>query len=570
MGIQSASYTKSDLIASFLADRQVPAVFELSGGMIAFLTDAIARLAKTPIINMRHEQAAGFAAEGATRISGLSAVAMGTSGPGATNLITAIASSYFDSVPTIFITGQVNQRELKKSDSQRQNGFQEFNVIQAVKEITKYAAVFDSNTDVLAELKKAWSLAHAGRPGPVLLDIPIDVQQEIISREELDLHHPIFPIEEAFDKTSDDLSIGQLVTLIGKSRRPVFLLGGGIRTSQMTDLTRKIIENWKIPAVYSLMGVDVLDSSSQYRVGMIGSYGNRWANRTIARSDLIIALGTRLDIRQTGSDPDAFTKDKIIFRVDVDQAEIKGRVRADISVETSLQVFLTKLSNLQVHFDYSEWLAEITSERGVFPQRLEQPESVAFNPSDIMQWISSFSSTTNGYLVDVGQHQMWAAQSLAIESHQRFITSGGLGAMGYALPAAIGAAVVSKGRWIVIAGDGCSQLSIAELQTIFHYNIPITLCVINNGQHGMVAQFQETNLDGRYTSTREGYSAPDFCRVAHAFGIESLKLQNVDDLSQAEKKISTWDKGPLLLEFIVSLEAKALPKMGMGTSIQDL
>jgi acetolactate synthase-1/2/3 large subunit len=223
-----------------------------------------------------------------------------------------------------------------------------------------------------------------------------------------------------------------------------------------------------------------------------------------------------------------------------------------------------------VHFDYSDWLEEITSERHVFPQRLEQPESVTFNPSDIMQWISSFSSTTNGYLVDVGQHQMWAAQSLSIESHQRFITSGGLGAMGYALPAAIGAAVVSKGRWIVIAGDGCSQLSIAELQTIFHYNIPITLCIINNGQHGMVAQFQETNLDGRYTSTREGYSAPDFCRVAHAFGIESLKLQNADDLSQAEKKISTWDKGPLLLEFIVSLEAKALPKMGMGTSIQDL
>ena len=566
MEIQESSFTKSDLMAVFFAENRVPAVFELSGGMIAFLTDAIARYSKTPIVNMRHEQAAGFAAEGATRITGRSAVAMGTSGPGATNLITAIASSYFDSVPTIFITGQVNQKEIKKSEAQRQNGFQEFNIITAVKEITKYAVVFDSNTDVLAELKKAWMLARSGRPGPVLLDIPIDVQQEIVAKEVLDLYLSGTSLAEEVG----DLRIGHLTDLMRKSKRPVFLLGGGIRASQMTDMTRNLIEKWRIPVVHSLMAVDVLDSSSPYRIGMLGSYGNRWANRTIARSDLIIALGTRLDIRQTGSDITAFLDEKVIYRVDVDQAEINGRISADVSVETSLQVFLSELLKVDVSFDYSEWLAEISADKAAYPQRLEQSESIVFNPSDIMQWISSVFSGADGYVVDVGQHQMWAAQSLEINSQQRFITSGGLGAMGFALPAAIGAAIASKSRWIVIAGDGCTQLSIAELQTIYHYNLPITLCVFNNGQHGMVAQFQEANMNGRYISTREGYSAPDFTRLAEAFGIEAHRLQSVSDLKDAEGLISGREKGPLVLEFTISLEAKALPKMGIGTSIQDL
>ena len=285
---------------------------------------------------------------------------------------------------------------------------------------------------------------------------------------------------------------------------------------------------------------------------------------------MIIALGTRLDIRQTGADLAAFTKDKKIFRVDVDQSEISGRLSADFSVESSLQIFLTEIAKLDVTFDYSEWLSEIYAEKANFPQRLEQSENITFNPSDIMEWISSLSSKSMGYVVDVGQHQMWAAQSLVIELKQRFMTSGGLGAMGFALPAAIGAAVATTGRWIVIAGDGCSQLSIAEFQTLLHYNLPITLCIINNGQHGMVAQFQETNLDGRYISTREGYSAPDFTKIANAFGIKSLRFQNLGDLEKAQNFVSAWNSGPLVLEFMVSPEAKALPKMGMGTSIQDL
>ena len=566
MNDQFSIFTKSDLVAAFFAECGVPAVFELSGGMIAFLTDAIARFGKTPIISTRHEQAAGFAAEGATRITGRSAVAMATSGPGATNLITAIASSYFDSVPTIFITGQVNQSELKKSIFQRQNGFQELDIVQAVKGISKYSVAINSDTNLLDELKKAWTIAHEGRPGPVLIDIPIDVQQELI---------PLSAWKHSLDRESShqkprNFRIDELTKLIQTSEKPIFLLGGGIRASQKTELLREIIDNWKIPAVHSLMGIDVLDSSSPYRIGMIGSYGNRWANRAIAKADLIIALGTRLDVRQTGSDPAEFIRDKKIFRVDVDEFELSGRVNADISVEADLHSFIMALSEIKLEVDRSDWLVSIQKEALSFPQRAEQPSELDFNPDDIMKWLSFLPSKISGYIVDVGQHQMWAAQSLKIHGDQRFITSGGLGSMGFALPAAIGAAVSAPGRWIAIAGDGCSQLSIAELQTIRQLNLPITLCILNNNQHGMVAQFQETNMDGRYTATRDGYSAPNFCKVATAFGIESRVIRNTQDLEDVTEFVSKWNSGPLVLEFIISISAKALPKMGLGSSIQDL
>lgn len=562
----SMPFTKSDLVASFISRHKVPAVFELSGGMIAFLTDAIARRGETPIVSTRHEQAAGFAAEGATRVTGRSAVAMATSGPGATNLITAIASSYFDSVPTVFITGQVNQKELKKSAFQRQNGFQEFDIVQTVKGITKYAVAVNSNTDLLGELQRAWAIAHEGRPGPVLLDIPIDVQQESTS--------PISDKDNfearVISKHTGNHRIDELLKMAKSSKKPIFLLGGGIRSSQATETLREIVGNWKIPAVHSLMGTDVLESTNPYRIGMIGSYGNRWANRAIANSDFVIALGTRLDVRQTGPDSSQFVTGKKIFRVDVDPFELCGRVVADVSVEVNLQSFLVNLSKTSPKIDTSDWLTSIREDALSLPQRDEQPVEVAFNPDEIMRWLSTLGADISGYVVDVGQHQMWAAQSLQLQGNQRFLTSGGLGSMGFALPAAIGAAIAAPGRWMVIAGDGCTQLSIAELQTIRQLNLPITLCVMNNLQHGMVAQFQESNMQGRFTSTRDGYSVPDFCKVARAFGIESRFIGKSEDLREVADFVTNWDSGPLVLEFIIPMSAKALPKMDSGTSIQDL
>jgi acetolactate synthase-1/2/3 large subunit len=558
--------TKADFFAHFLADKNVNAVFQLSGGMIAFLADSIERLGKSTLINNRHEQASGFAAEGYARVEGQAAVAMGTSGPGATNLITAIGSCFFDSVPALFVTGQVNQLELRLNPKQRQNGFQELDVVSIVKPIVKYAIRITSETDLQLELEKAWQIAHDGRPGPVLIDIPIDVQQERINfytRAEA-------PI--SVTKSSDDVekSVANLFELLKSSKRPLILAGGGIRTSKATDIFREMVKKLKIPVVQSLMGIDSLDFYSEFRAGMIGSYGNSWANDAISKSDLLICIGTRLDVRQTGTDQVDFVDGKVLFRIDLDPNELDGRIKTKFAWNVDLFEFITEVNKHGQNLDYSHLMTEIYETKIAKPQESEQYSGLQINPSLLLEAISKVFSNSNGYIVDVGQHQMWAAQSLQIGLNQRFITSGGMGAMGFALPAAIGAAVASTGHWIVIAGDGCTQLSIAEFQTLAAHNFPITLCVINNNQHGMVAQFQETNMEGRFIGTREGYSAPDFCSVASAFGIPGRKYSTISAFEEDYEFIASHSSGPLLLEFIVPNEAKALPKMGSKNLSSDL
>lgn len=556
----------ADYIASFLSLRQVPAVFELSGGMIAFLTDAIYRDGRMQIINVRHEQAAGFAAEGASRISGIPSVALATSGPGATNLVTAIGSAYFDSTPIIFITGQVNQAELKISKEQRQNGFQELDIVQVVKGVTKHAIQVRNVEDLVSELERAWNLSVEGRPGPVLIDIPIDVQQMKVRMSPKILETPSRSTQESI--SIDDLA--SAIEIIAKSEHPLILAGGGIRTSGATAKFREFAERAGIPVVYSLMGCDSLSSESKLRVGLIGSYGNRWANKALFQADTLLVLGSRLDVRQTGNSVSDFVNGKNIIRVDIDDYELDGRVKANINFKCSLSAFLEAESIKDLNVDSTPFLSLIASWKTEFPAEAEQIGKLALNPNSLMQWISKTFAVSNGYLVDVGQHQMWAAQSLHLGPEQRFITSGGMGAMGFSIPAAIGAATVKNGRWVVIAGDGCTQLAIAELQTLKHYGFPIAVCVINNYQLGMVAQFQEENMDSRFVATREGYSTPDFTKVAHAFGIPAMRIESLDDLHVAEEFVAKWETGPILIEIVVSNEAKALPKLNRTASLGDL
>jgi len=550
---KSKQITKAEFIAQYIAERNVPAVFTLSGGMIAFIVDAIYQLGVTPIVGMRHEQAAGFAAETCTRISKIPSVALATSGPGATNLITAIASSFFDSVPTIYITGQVNQSEIKKSKLQRQNGFQELNIIEAVKGITKSAILVNSKTDLNSALNKAWETATTGRPGPVLIDIPIDVQQETYVSVELKSFHKN-------NKKDYKKDIEKLSELISKYERPLVLAGGGLVTANVTNEFRNLIEKLNLPVVHTLMAVDSLSSSSRHRIGMIGSYGNKEANYALRKSDLLICLGSRLDVRQIGSDIDQFKNNKYIYRVDIDEFELNGRVNAKKNIQINLKDFI---SSWLKHYRISKtnkWIEEIYDYRRDNPQQEEQDEGLIWGPNDALLQISKLCKEAEGFIVDVGQHQMWAAQSVELTDKQRFITSGGLGAMGFAMPSAIGACFAKKGNWIVIAGDGCTQLSIAEIQTIKEHNLPIVIFVINNNQHGMVAQFQETNLENRLVLTREGYSTPDFQNLADAFGIASYKASTSTELNEISNKLNGIVNGPMLIEITLSNNAKALPK----------
>jgi len=563
--MMTSEITVADYFAQFLADKGVPAVYELSGGMIAFLTDSIYCLGKTRIVNTRHEQAAGFAAEAASRVSGIPNVAMGTSGPGATNLITAIGSAYFDSTPTIFITGQVHTLEIRSNPLQRQNGFQELDVISATKAITKYSYQVLEPQDFPDILNEAWSIAISGRPGPVLIDIPIDVQQKPFKTPAANSK------QQEETSTYNKANYDPLRKALKIAKSPLILAGGGIRSSGTIKEFVEFIEKTQIPVVHTLMGKDVLPTSHPLNLGFIGSYGNRWANRALSRSDLLIVLGSRLDVRQTGSDLADFTKNKFIVRVDVDTAELNGRVSANLNFPLELKYFFMDMEKEVIPvFDSTHSIISTESERSRFTSESEQEISLELSPDVCIKWISRMSSGVAGFCVDVGQHQMWAAQSIEIMAGQRFLTSGGMGAMGFSVPAAVGAATATSDRWFTITGDGCMQLSSSELQTIAHYKLPITIFILNNHQHGMVAQFQEENMDSRYVSTRIGYSSPDFCAIGKAYGITSLKVQKLSDFPSVEKMILSMPNEPLIVEIIIDNQAKALPKIDRLTKLSDL
>lgn len=548
--------TLADCIAIFIAEKNTPAVFQLSGGMIAFLIDAIGRLGRTPIINTRHEQAAGFAAEGSARISGIPGFAMGTSGPGATNLLTPIASSYFDSIPVVYITGQVNQKELRTNLSQRQNGFQELDICEMAKSITKKVYKPQTALEVLLALNEGWLLCLEGRQGPVLIDIPINLQQEIMVNE--------YPLEavtpKKFELSKEVLS--EFEKLLFSAKYPLLLIGGGVRLSGATKLLTEFINKTGIPYVSTLLGLDSISHTSDKYLGFIGSYGNRWGNTAVKQSDLLIAIGTRLDVRQTGNNIFEFIEGKKIVRVDIDDHELSGRISSNLTIKSDITAFLKAVMGIEYTTDSSFYISGIHEIKKNYPQALEQPDDLRLNPSTLMGYLGELFSESSGFIVDVGQHQMWAAQSIQLGDNQRFLTSGGLGAMGFALPASIGAAVAKPSRWVTITGDGCLQLSSAELQTIVQYDLPIAVCVINNGQHGMVAQFQEENMDGRLTGTREGFSNPNFQELARAYGFtKMMKIESMANIEELKQLVGRVNNDPIFLEFVIDSQAKALPKM---------
>jgi acetolactate synthase-1/2/3 large subunit len=560
-----AEVTVADYFAAYISEKGVSTIYELSGGMIAFLSDAIYRYGKTKIINTRHEQSAGFSAEAATRVTGIPNVAMATSGPGATNLITAIASSYFDSSPTIFITGQVHSQELRKNNTQRQNGFQELDIVQATNGLTKFAAQVKAPQDFPELLNRAWKIALEGRPGPVLIDIPIDIQQMACKDSFPKPEHVVLASE------SDSSSFDRLKMELSLAKRPLVLAGGGIRTSNTLSEFHNFIERLNIPVVQTLMGKDSLTTAHPLNLGFIGSYGNRWANRALSRSDFLLVLGSRLDERQTGGDIHDFTKQKFIARVDIDPNELSGRVSANLDFLLGLKEFFQLSEKVAFpKLEVSHVLNDVATDRSNFTSKSEQQTEMKISPDECIKWISRVSSSAEGFCVDVGQHQMWAVQSIELMGKQRFITSGGMGAMGFSIPAAIGATCASSGRWVTITGDGCMQLSISELQTIFHYKLPITMFVLNNRQHGMVAQFQDENLEARHVATRIGYSTPDFCAVAKAYGIDAYKVNEISDFKYVEAKITARPTSPILVEIEIQDTAKALPKIDRFTKLSQL
>jgi len=556
----------ADFVADYLHRQGVSCVYEVIGGMITRLVDAIHQQGQIRLISVHHEQAAAFAADAMGRLTGIPGVAMGTSGPGATNLLTGIGSCYFDSVPAIFITGQVNQNEQKGNRPTRQLGFQETDIVAIAKPITKAAWQINDPDQVPHLFQQAFQLATSGRPGPVLLDIPMDVQGS-----EINTTQPGTSAVEQLSAVSEEV-FNDVLRALSVAERPLILVGGGVRSAGAIPLLRQLVDVVQVPVVNSLIAIDALPYRHPLRVGLIGTYGNRWVNLAVGRSDLILVLGSRLDIRQTGAAVSAFKAGRVVYHVDIDEGEINNRLQGCKPIVAHLRPFLTclvKAASMRQWQDRTDWISEIQGLREKWPDTHEV-QVPGINPNALMHELSRISKPAAVFVVDVGNHQMWAAQSLELNDHQRFITSGGMGAMGFALPAAMGASLAIGMPVVMIAGDGGMQINIQELQTIAHHRLPIKIVVLNNHSLGMVRQFQQSYFQERYPATCWGYSAPDFSKVAGAYRIESLSVSDNRSLPAALEKMWIKPQEPFLLQIYIDVSANAYPKIAFGHPMTEM
>ena len=550
------------LFAQKLADEHVKRVYLMIGGAITYIADAIHKLNYTKTVCVHHEQAAAFAAEAEGRLSDAPGIAIATSGPGATNLVTGIASCYFDSVPAIFITGQISTADCCRSAGVRQLGFQETSIIDVVKPITKYCVQVKNAEQAVQSLDYAFHIARNGRPGPVLIDLPMDVQLQ---------PGPDHIAAQAFNEGSvpsvleDDPSLEQLFSLLSEAKRPVVMIGGGVRAARCADQLGQFLERLQLPAVSSLMGLDALPGDHPLRLGFIGMFGNRWANWALAKADFVLVLGSRLSANQTGANIPAFLTGKTLYRVDCDKGELSARVKAQHCVTADLSAFLkaalgatAKQKGLPLSTD--NWLAAIRKVQRLSDD-VSELKTEGINPNWFMRELSAASPLAAAFVSDVGNNQLWAAQSLRTRAGQRILNSCGLGAMGFALPAAMGAAFATGKPVVSICGDGGCLVNVQELQTIARNRLPVKIVVLNNQVLGLVRLYQDNFLGGRLVASQWGYDAPDFVSLAQAFKIPASSVDSKEAVSKGLADLWRDPQRPYLLEVTIPHDTPVAPNM---------
>jgi acetolactate synthase-1/2/3 large subunit len=558
-----SDFTVAKYLSFFLQEKGIDSVFQLSGGMITQLIDAISIDNRTTVHSLFHEQSCAFAVSAFGRINKTPSVAFATSGPGATNLITGIGDCYYDSIPAIFITGQVNTFELKGISNIRQLGFQETDIVSMVKPITKMAIQLNENHNLPELLENLYQTSVSGRPGPVLLDIPMNLQRAMVQLP-----------SQTTRKTTENpriIDISAVIELLQSSKKPLIWAGNGIHTSNSEAEFNEFINITQIPSVLTLHGVDLLPHENPWRVGMIGSYGNRWANKCVKEADTILFLGARIDIRQTGANLEIF-EGKNTIRIDCDIAELNNRVSANLMLNASVKSFLNSYLQINPRLNIdSTWISDIQKLKNEFPVEKEiklEPNEVG--PFEILRSISRVNKSNTIYTVDVGAHQMWAAQSLEFKPLDRFLTSGGMGAMGFSIPAAIGAIIARpKTPVVVIVGDGSFQMNIQELQYISNQKLNIKILVINNECLGMIRQFQDSYMNGRYFGTKWGYSVPNICSVTNAYGIDAKSATEFLNTDLAAQWLLDG-QAPKLLEFKMRSNIDVFPKIAFGQTMDKM
>ena len=543
----------SDYIVSFFENQGIGHIFGYIGGMITHLVDSIDKNANVQFIQTYHEQTAAIAAEGYALESGKFGVAICTSGPGVTNMMTGIADAYFGNIPTIFISGQVTTFEYKYDKPIRQQGFQEMEVVNVVKPITKYAVLLDKAEDIRYELEKAVYIATTGRKGPVVIDLPMNISRAEINPNELRSFIPDVEPEYSFN-------LDEVKSLIQSAKRPMLLLGGGAigADKEITEFLSQ--SNW--PVVTSLMGRGATDETYDNYVGMVGSYGNRCANMTIAKADLLIALGSRLDTRQTGAMYQEFVKEGKIIHVDIDANELEcHRLDNRVKCNTSVIDFLNQVNSAFIKYaDYSSWNKWVNYVKEQYSQDNEINRFVENkSPYRFLQALNDVTKEDDIITVDVGQNEMWGAQTVRLKKSQKFVCSGGLAPMGFSMPVAIGMAFSNpKKRIYCINGDGGFHMALQSLLVISQYNLNIKVIVMNNESLGMITQFQHLyfndNMAG--TTAKGGYLVPNMEAVAHSVGFPYYHMSE----NNMDKSVLSSD-GYSLIDYHIEGLTTVSPKL---------
>jgi len=558
--------TGSGAILRSLEHLGIKDVFGLPGGAIIPFYDEL--MASTAIrhILVRHEQGAGHAAEGYSATGGQVGVCIATSGPGATNLVTAIADAYMDSVPLIAITGQVFST-LMGTDA-----FQEVDIVGITMPITKHSFLVTDPADVPATLAAAYEIATTGRPGPVLVDITKDAQQQsapFIWPPKVDL--PGYrPVTKAHGK-----QIVAAADLIAKAERPVLYVGGGVNRAHASAELLTLAELTGAPVVTTLMARGVFPDSHEQNLGMPGMHGTVPAVLALQESDLIVALGARFDDRVTGK-PSEFAPHAKVVHVDIDPAEI-GKIRIpDVPIVGDAKDVIVDLTHAFAEIadadraDTSAWWERLTTLRTTYPLGYSEPEDGLLAPQGIIKRIGELTGPEGVYAAGVGQHQMWAAQFIKYERPGSWLNSGGAGTMGYAVPAAMGAKVAEPDRPVwAIDGDGCFQMTNQELATCTINNIPIKVAIINNSSLGMVRQWQTLFYEGRhsFTDLNTGHDTvmiPDFVKLADAYGALAIRVTKPEEVDAAIKLALETNDRPVVIDFIVSRDSMVWPMVPQG------
>ena len=548
--------TGAEIIVATLIEQGVETIFGYPGGVVLPLFD---RLYDAPInfIIPRHEQGGAHMAEGYARASGKVGVVLTTSGPGACNLTTGIANAMMDSVPIVAITGQV------RTDLIGNDAFQESDTTGVTRSITKHNMIVKDIKDLQQSIREAFYIAKTGRPGPVLIDIPVDIEVAKCQMK------PLTPVNLPGYKPQvkgHHRQIKLAAEAINKSEKPVVYVGGGIISANASDELRAFAQKANLPVTMTLLGLGTYDQTRAESLDMLGMHGTAYANYAVQECDLLIAIGARFDDRVTGK-VKTFAPNAKIIHIDIDPSSISKNIAANIPVVGDAKYILAELTKEVVHKDRKEWFDKIADWKKRFPLRYDT-KSPNIKPQYVIEQIWEAAKDRAIIVTGVGQHQMWTAQFYKHTQPRHFITSGGLGTMGYGLPAAIGAQVAMPDALVIdIDGDSSFNMTLTEISTAVQYELPVKVCIINNGYMGMVRQWQELFYNKRYS--KSSLKNPNFAAVAEALGAVGITVEKKSDVKNAIAKMIA-EKKPCIVDFHVEREENVWPMVATGKSLHEM